>query len=133
MQSSWKRTVSGWSLPVGCFVLLAVVEISRCYATDPLLLSEDVRAQVRKLSKEHSEVSETLEREIAELVRQVKLNSPGARKEELTVQLKGKQQLLKTKRDEFRRKLQELIGDPPAETAPPDIADELESMNLTAA
>ncbi|XP_029824496.2 uncharacterized protein LOC115310293 [Ixodes scapularis] len=120
MQPSWRRTVFSRQLLVGCFVLLAVMELSLCYANDTFLLSEDARAEMRRMSKENRDATEALELEISDLVRQLKLTPTGARKDELAAQLKERQQRLKTVREEFRRKLQELMGNASPGTELPD-------------
>ncbi|EEC15013.1 hypothetical protein IscW_ISCW010740 [Ixodes scapularis] len=67
-----------------------------CYANDTFLLSEDARAEMRRMSKENRDATEALELEISDLVRQLKLTPTGARKDELAAQLKERQQRLKT-------------------------------------
>lgn len=121
MQPSWRRTVFRWQLLVGCFVLLAVLELSLCYTDDTFQVSEDARAEMRRMSKENRDATEALELEISDLVRQLKLTPAGARKDELAAQLKERQQRLKTVREEFRRKLQELMGNASPGTGLPDI------------
>uniref|UniRef100_V5II26 Uncharacterized protein n=1 Tax=Ixodes ricinus TaxID=34613 RepID=V5II26_IXORI len=76
---------------------------------------------MRRLSKENRDATEALELEISDLVRQLKLTPAGARKDELAAQLKERQQRLKTVREEFRRKLQELMGNPSPGTELPEI------------
>uniref|UniRef100_A0A090XD89 Uncharacterized protein n=1 Tax=Ixodes ricinus TaxID=34613 RepID=A0A090XD89_IXORI len=76
---------------------------------------------MRRLSKENRDATEALELEISDLVRQLKLTPAGARKDELAAQLKERQQRLKTVREEFRRKLQELMGNASPGTELPEI------------
>uniref|UniRef100_A0A131Y8V5 Uncharacterized protein n=1 Tax=Ixodes ricinus TaxID=34613 RepID=A0A131Y8V5_IXORI len=76
---------------------------------------------MRRLSKENRDATEALELEISDLVRQLKLTPAGARRDELAAQLKERQQRLKTVREEFRRKLQELMGNLSPGTELPEI------------
>ncbi|KAG0412050.1 hypothetical protein HPB47_010818 [Ixodes persulcatus] len=92
-----------------------------CYTDDTFQVSEDARAEMRRMSKENRDATEALELEISDLVRQLKLTPAGARKDELAAQLKERQQRLKTVREEFRRKLQELMGNASPGTGLPDI------------
>ncbi|CAN7996533.1 unnamed protein product, partial [Ixodes pacificus] len=92
-----------------------------CYENDTFLLSEDGRAEMRRLSKENRDATEALELQISDLVRQLKLTPAGARKNELAAQLKERQQRLKTVREEFHRKLQELMGNASPGTELPDV------------
>lgn len=96
---------------VYCGVLVASAGASEDITVNNVTVPKEVDEKVREISKAYREQLDKLDQTIAEKVKQLKEASTVPEKEKLTNEIKALRQKARALRDEFRQKLQELVGD----------------------